>query len=343
MNWKFWQRRETREGAYTDALTELLRQQADSTDSAARTAVREGCAGLWARAFASAEVSGARAAALTPSVLALAGRELHDRGEAVFEIVIDGGRVQLQTVSDWYVQGARSWRYRLTITNPTSIVSRWRPADAVVHLRYDPPAEASWTALGPAARARTTEDLAKNTEQRLADELGGPVGHVIPVPDVTGAQGLQADINALKGNSVLVPSTSGGWDVQGGVQGKINDWEPRRLGAHPPEVLAAIRQGAGDGVAISAGVPPVLFRSDADGTAMREAWRQFLHSTIGPIALIVQQELREKLEDPDLALSFDRLFASDLQGRARAFQSMVGGGLDVEKAAALSGLMEMDG
>ena len=34
------------------------------------------------------------------------------------------------------------------------------------------------------------------------------------------------------------------------------------------------------------------------------------------------------------------MFASDLSGRARAFQSMVGGGMDVQKAAALAGLME---
>lgn len=31
--------------------------------------------------------------------------------------------------------------------------------------------------------------------------------------------------------------------------------------------------------------------------------------------------------------------ASDISGRARAFQSMVGGGMDVTKAATLSGLM----
>ena len=53
-------------------------------------------------------------------------------------------------------------------------------------------------------------------------------------------------------------------------------------------------------------------------------------------------ELRRKLDAPDLTLTFDRLFAGDLSGRARAFQSMVGGGLDVEKAAALSGLMEAE-
>jgi hypothetical protein len=36
------------------------------------------------------------------------------------------------------------------------------------------------------------------------------------------------------------------------------------------------------------------------------------------------------------------MFASDLSGRARAFQSMVGGGMDVSKAAALAGLMDAD-
>lgn len=56
----------------------------------------------------------------------------------------------------------------------------------------------------------------------------------------------------------------------------------------------------------------------------------------------VAGELSEKL-DVDLSLSFDRLFAADLSGRARAFQSLVGGGMDSGEAAALAGLMESDG
>ena len=58
-----------------------------------------------------------------------------------------------------------------------------------------------------------------------------------------------------------------------------------------------------------------------------------------PVSLSVSAELSDKL-DTDIRLSFDRMFASDLSGRARAFQSMVGGGMDVQKAAALAGLME---
>ena len=46
--------------------------------------------------------------------------------------------------------------------------------------------------------------------------------------------------------------------------------------------------------------------------------------------------------DADVTLGFDRLMASDLSGRARAFQSMVGGGMDPGKAAGLAGLMESE-
>ena len=41
----------------------------------------------------------------------------------------------------------------------------------------------------------------------------------------------------------------------------------------------------------------------------------------------------------DIALDWDELRASDIAGRARAFQSMVGAGMDLAKAAGLAGLM----
>ena len=76
-------------------------------------------------------------------------------------------------------------------------------------------------------------------------------------------------------------------------------------------------------------------------TGQREAYRRFLHSTIVPLARLVQRELSEKF-DADVSLSFDSLFAGDLSGRARAFQSLVKDGMDLAKAAALAGVMESD-
>ena len=43
-----------------------------------------------------------------------------------------------------------------------------------------------------------------------------------------------------------------------------------------------------------------------------------------------------------ITLDGDKLFASDIQGRARAFQSLVGGGMDIAEAAAHETLLAME-
>lgn len=75
-------------------------------------------------------------------------------------------------------------------------------------------------------------------------------------------------------------------------------------------------------------------------TRARKAFRRFLHATIAPAAELVQEELREKLDSPSLVLSFDALFAADVQGRARAWRSLAGNeaALDPQTAARLVGL-----
>ena len=51
-----------------------------------------------------------------------------------------------------------------------------------------------------------------------------------------------------------------------------------------------------------------------------------------PLAGLLVAELSGKLE-AEISLSFKGRFAADLAGRARAFQSMVGAGMDLAKAA----------
>ena len=91
-------------------------------------------------------------------------------------------------------------------------------------------------------------------------------------------------------------------------------------------------------VASACGVPLELIVEAGDGTAAREAWRRFLFGSVVAHAAIARDEFRRKL-DPGIDLDFAELRASDLAGRARAFQSMVGGGMELDKAAALSGLV----
>ena len=66
-----------------------------------------------------------------------------------------------------------------------------------------------------------------------------------------------------------------------------------------------------------------------------------LFSVIAPLGRKVQTELAAKL-DGGLTIGWQELRASDLRGRARAFQSMVGGGMALDQAIAISGLVVAD-
>ena len=114
----------------------------------------------------------------------------------------------------------------------------------------------------------------------------------------------------------------------------------RRIGANPPAAEVTLLERAFLEVLAACGVPPALF-GDGDGTAQRESFRRFLHATLDPLAKLIAAELSDKLEAA-ITLNLDGLFAADLAGRARAFQSMTGAGMDPGKAAGLAGLMESD-
>ena len=348
--WPF-RRREARAAAapaasYTDVLAALLVARAEGTEiDPGATAALETAAGLVARAFSVATVSpeGARTAALNAPTLACIGRELIRRGEAVFVLGVDGGRVQALPASHWEVRGGRTpdtWWYRLDMPAPDDTGTITAPGDGVLHFRFASDPRRPWEGIAPLSWASGTGRLSGALEQALAGEAGGPFGHVIPTPDVaTDRTELKADLEKLRGGIKLVETTSSGWgESRAAAPG--GDWKQQRIGADPPASVVSLRSEAAMAVLAACGVPPPLV-SPGDGTAAREAWRRFLHGTIHPLGAIVAEEASRKL-GIDVGLSFDRLFASDLSGRARAFQSMVNGGMPAEKAAALAGLMEAE-
>ena len=136
-------------------------------------------------------------------------------------------------------------------------------------------------------------------------------------------------------------NTLKGWGHDTSAPAGRADWRAARLGSNPPAAAVELRRDAGLAALAACGVPPTLYAAGSDGSGQREAWRRFLHGTVAPLGAIVAAELGAKLDAP-VGLSFDRLFASDLAGRARAFSSMVAGGMDVAKAAALSGLVAVE-
>ena len=200
-----------------------------------------------------------------------------------------------------------------------------------------------WVGLSPLAYARDTGKLAAALELRLGEEAAAPVGRLLPIPDVAGDEPdsgplakLREDLRNARGRTLLVPTTAAGFG-EGMAAAPRQDWQQKRLGADPPQALEKIRNAVGQTILAACGVP-VELAEIGQGTAAREAWRRFLHATVDPLGKLVAEELSEKFEFP-VSLDFDSLMASDISGRARAFQSMVGGGMEIERAASLSGLM----
>ena len=350
MRWPFRKPAETRaDSSYTDALVAAITANAGGSTTAfpTATAALEAAAGVIGRAFSAAEVHApdAMRAALDPAFLAMAGRALIRRGEIAFLIRVDGGRVRLWPAASHDISGGPdpdSWIYRLTIGGPERTLTYSDvPAAGVIHLMYSADPERPWRGFGPLQVAQLGGRLSSEAAAALADEASGPRGSLLPLPlpgDDPTVQSLQADLKRLRGQLATVETQS---SMAPGATGGGDGWTAKRIGANPPSALVQLHEIATREVLAACGVPPVLFSSNPNGTAGREAWRQLLFATIAPMGRLLVAELTTKLE-ADVTVDWDELRASDIAGRARAFQSLVGAGMDLAKAAALAGLLVVD-
>ena len=346
-----WSKRETRDSSFTDSLIAQIVAQASGATLAkpAATGALEASASLIARCFAAADVAGPDqfVAALGPSMLSMIGRSLIRQGEALFAIEVRDGQVVLLPAASWDIHGDHdpaSWSYRLTLGGPSRLTTLSSvPSEGMVHIRYQADPEQPWRGVSPLASAAIAGRLSAETMQALSDEASGPRGFLLPSP-VDGADptvsALKADIRSLRGKVALVESTSSGWAADGAAQRPKGDWEPRRLGASPGPALVEQAELASREVYSACGIPLGVV-IDTEGTGQRESFRRLLHGTVVPLAKIVAEELSLKFEVA-IGLSFDELFAADLAGRARAFQSLVNGGMDTSKAAGLAGLLQAE-
>ena len=346
MSWLNWFKVEKRDSSYTDLLVGHLLSRATGTHSnPSGLAAMEIAASLYGRAFSLAEVEpmGPRTRGLTPNVLELIGRSLIRDGELVLSIAVGPDGVELLPASDWDVAGGphpKTWRYNVNLAGPSITTTQLLPASGVIHARYACSPATPWRGMNPVQWASVTGAVGANVETRLAEELSSQVGQLLPVPgDPSDSRfdGLKSDLGALKGKAAMVPSLQGGWESGASSGGTRGDWKPVRFGADPPETLNDIRSGVGRQILAACGVPIAMADSGAQGPTLRESLRQFLHLSVAPLGNLVAAELSEKLETP-VKLGFRRLYASDVQGRARAYGSLVKAEMDPERASRIAGL-----
>lgn len=309
--WPFRGRREVRQ-TFTDATVAAIVAAASGTRKNELSATVEAAARLWEFAF-----SAGRSTVLTPGQLAMLGRSLLLRGEAVFH----RQRSRFAAVSSWDVQGSSAnpdaWRYRLTVPTPETQRTINSAAGSVLHVRIGCAPERPWQGVSPLANAGATRDLLTAAEASLTAEHGGPVGTLIPAPNPGESGDLAQSIGGLAGKALLVEASE--MDLPGEGQASRQTWMPKRLGPEPAEGSARTRADVERSLLAAAGVPIELVQP-ATGSDAREAWRRFLWATIAPAGHLVASELRRM--GLDSRIEFQELNASDLAGRSRAYKQL---------------------
>ena len=195
------------------------------------TATVEAAAGIWARALALARVEprGRRTAALTASTLALIGRSLCRRGEVVYDLRVEGGRLRMVPASSaCVVTGSAdrgAWVYVCTLDGPANTQTVYRRREAVAHVQYLADPARPWLGRAPWSAAALSGRLLAGVERQLSGEAAGASGYVLPVPDVgdRGQEGadadeeedpltsLRRDLAAAGGKTTLAPATGAGY------------------------------------------------------------------------------------------------------------------------------------
>ena len=327
-----WFKRETAPAApekrgYTDAVTQAIIDHAARATNDGYIAGLEIAAGQLSRAFMSAGVSGPGAPAFPPDVMGQIGRALVEAGEAVwYRRAMNLVRAQTYTPNTggtWTVTAAG-----------TAVVV---PANRLFVARWNVDIDTGY-GVAPLTMAQTLKTMAQRLETSLMQEAGAAVGYLLPIPQDAGNvsnDDLKRDLASLEGKIALIETVRGGWGD--GTQGAPRqDYLLSRLGPQFPASSIELYTTAQESVLAACGYPVQLIQK-SDGTAQREAWRRYLHGSVAPLARVVEQAAAQV--NLPISISFDALFASDITGRARAFQSLVGAGMSLPEAAAASGIL----
>ena len=256
-------------------------------------------------------------------------------------IAIRNGRVTLTPCAQWTVHGtddAQAWMYRVTLSGPDTSRTITLPAESVLHIRYAPDAATPWKGRSPVRLAVDTARVAGLLETATAGELNFTQQQVLTPRRNQSDYGLA---DSLAPDTIQKIVSAFAEHVSTGAFVIPADVQAQRLGPEPPDSFALLRDRFENSILAMCGIPPALVAARGTGTAMRESFRQVLHSLLKPLGAILAEELREKL-DPDADLSFNSLRAGDITGSARAYGSLVTAGLTPRSAAAIVGLDDVE-
>lgn len=304
------------------------------------TATAQSCVSLWENGFALAKVDGTDL--LPGSALALIGRSLALRGEAVFLIRDD----MLVPCSDWDLRTrySRPVAYRISIPEAGGGTTRTALSGEVLHIRIGSDPAAPYYGTAPLKRSSLTAGMLNAVESALTEvfELA-PIGsQVVPMPEQPDQDNatLGRSFRGQRGRVLLRESVA--VSAAGGPAPQT-DWRPSSLSPDLEKSMTAETLSASrDAICGAFGVLPGLFNAATTGPLVREAQRHLAQWTLQPIASLLAEEATEKLGGKVEIDTLTPTQAFDAGGSARAFATLVQGlamakeaGIDTKAALAM--------
>ncbi len=334
----------------SDAVVQAILRDAQGrvAASAEAFAVVELCSGLWERAFATLTIEpmGTATRSLTPALLGVIGRTLALRGELISRIDIASGAVTLTPATSHDVRGQAdpsTWVYRCDFNGPSRSASRLLAGEALVHFKIGVDNSRPWRGRSPLARSYATALLVEEIDSALSREAKIPVGRLISFPGTGDQTGEISDLLG-QGGLTVISSKSGGWE-----QNQSSKLNPQAYGPDPSATLEAVRSKIGIAILGAFGVPPSLFDPTSAGPAQLASVRRFWASTIAPMALMLESEIRAKLDGavsigvPQLRQADEDAQSRAVQRRASALKTFLDAEIERGEAMRLAGLGENGG
>ena len=332
-----------RSSSYTDQVILRIMASASGASDGSALAAIETAARWWGSGLSSATVKPDNVAlrSVTPAVMDSIGRSLCRAGESLHAISVRGGRVSLTPTASWSVHGTddpSTWLYRVTLSGPDSTRVVTLPGASVVHCRYAPSPAAPWRGRSPVQLAIDTARAAGLLEKATSEELNFTQSQMLTPRRAAGDYGVAETLNPDTIQKIVSAFSE---HMNTGAFVIPADVQAQRLGPEPPDSFPLIRDRLENSLLAMHGIAPALITSSGNAGAMREGFRQLLHGLIKNLGGLVVEELQAKL-DPAAALSFSDLRAGDIAGSARAFGSLVTGGLSAQSAAAIVGFDDVE-
>jgi hypothetical protein len=276
---------------------------------------------LWENGLSVADVGGTDL--LTRRALAIAGRMLALRGEALFYITDEA----LIPVSDWDLSTrlSRPTAYRLTLPDIGRGKSVTAHAAEVLHFRIGADAIQPWFGTAPLKRSSLSADLLEIVERALVEVYGdAPLGSsIVPMPETPeidladiarGFRGSRGKV--LVRESVQVQAAGGPAPAQ---DWRANDLTPDLSKALLDKTLDQAR----DQINAAFGILPGLNNKATTGPMVREAQRHLASWTLQPMAEGMAEEATDKLGNTVTLDVMRPLQAFDAGGRARTVSALV--------------------